>query len=141
APAFAAEAGEHAAAGPASPVPEPRQALITGLMALLVFGVAFFILATQVWPKIMKGLDDRANKIREEIAAAEDARRQAREALADYERSLAEARAESARMIETTKAEQARLAADLRAKADRELEDLRKRALADIENAKRAALN
>ena len=88
------------------------------LVAIGVFAVVFVILAKAVWPKILGGLKDRENKIREEIEGAELARQQAKDALEQYQQSLAQARAEAQKMIETTKAQQATLAAELRAKAD-----------------------
>src|SRR5438128_430465 len=91
----AALAQEHSAHGlPAeevSAIPSVEQGLVTGLTALIVFGIVFAVLAVKVWPAISKGLDERANKIRGEIAAAEAARKQAKEALEQYERSLAQA--------------------------------------------------
>lgn len=109
--------------------------------AVLVFLVALGFLSKTAWPKITKGLEDRENKIRNEINAAEEARRRADDALKQYERSLAEAKAEASRMIEATKAEQARLAADLRVQAETEVNQLREGALRSIEAAKRAALS
>ena len=61
------------------------------ITALVVFSIAFGALSIFVWPKITKGLDDRNEKILGEIKAAEDARAQAKQALAEYESSLAEA--------------------------------------------------
>lgn len=109
--------------------------------ALVIFGIVFFVLARFVWPKILGGLEDRANKIRSEVFAAEELRKAAAEEKKQFERSLADARAESARIIEQTKAEQSRLAADLRAKAEVELNAMRDEAKATIEAAKRAAIN
>lgn len=110
-------------------------------ISILVFGIAFFVLAKTAWPKIIGGLDDREKKIREEIFNAEEARKKADEALAEYEKSLAEARAEANEMIEKTKAEQSRMAAQLKAEAESELNEMRDDARRNIENAKRAALN
>jgi len=123
------------------PVAGLKQGIISAITAIIVFGIVVFILSTQVWPKITAGLDDRANKIRGEIEAAEAARAQAKAALEEYQKSLSEARAESQKMLDETKAQQSALAADLRAKADRELTDMRERAMRDIESAKKAALN
>ncbi|MEM7755288.1 MAG: F0F1 ATP synthase subunit B [Planctomycetota bacterium] len=123
------------------PVPTIPQGIISAITAVIVFGIVLFILGTQVWPKITKGLDDRSNKILSEIEAAEASRAQAKAALEEYEKSLAEARSESQKMLDETKAQQASLAADLRAKADRELNDMRERAMRDIDTAKKAALN
>ena len=111
------------------------------IAALIVFAVVFIVLATAVWPKILKGLNERAAKIREEIASAEAARKQAKDALDEYEANLAEARAEAKSMLEQTKAEQAKLAQELKAKAEAEAAQLRERAMRDIETAKRSAIN
>lgn len=115
--------------------------LLQFIMAIVAFGIAFFILSTQVWPKILGGLEARDKKIRGEVFAAEELRKTAAKEKAEFERALSEARAESQRMIESTKAEQLRLAADLRAKAEIELGELRDQARANIEAAKRAAIN
>lgn len=140
--AWAAEAGdatgEHGAAATANPM---DVAWVPFVSSLVVFGVAFFVLAKYVWPKMLKGLEDREKKIRDEIFAAEEARKRANEALKEYEKSLAEARAEANKMIEATKAEQARMAAELKAKAESEVGLLRESAMHSIDAAKRAALN
>lgn len=141
--AVAADAaeGDSAYAKQDGPVPTIPQGIVSAITAVVVFGIVLFILGTQVWPKITAGLDDRANKIRSEIEAAEAARAQAKAALEEYEKSLSEARAESQKMLDETKAQQAALAADLRAKADRELNTMRERAMRDIDTAKKAALS
>lgn len=108
--------------------------------ALVIFIIVLFVLSKAVWPKILKGLDDRAAKIREEIYAAEESRKKAAEMQAGHAKELAEAKAEALRMIEQTRAEQSRLAADLRAKAEAEANQLRESAMAGIEAAKRAAI-
>ncbi len=117
------------------------QGVVSAVVTLVVFGISFGILAALVWPKILKGLKDRENKIREEIESAEMARMQAKDALEQYQTSLAQARAEATKMLETTRAQQAALAADLKSKADTELTQMRERALRDIESAKRAAVS
>lgn len=115
--------------------------LIQYFATLVTFAIVLAILGKVVWPKILGALEDRQNKIRAEIQAAEDARKQAAAALERYEKSLAEARAEAQQLIEKTKAEQSTLAADLRARADAELTILRERAQRDIEAAKKQAVS
>ncbi|MFG0326758.1 MAG: F0F1 ATP synthase subunit B [Phycisphaerales bacterium JB037] len=137
APTLAAAAEE----GGANPIPSGAQAMAPAIAALVVFAVVFTVLATAVWPKILKGLNERADKIREEIASAEAARKQAKDALDEYEANLAEARAEAKSMLEQTKADQAKLAQELKAKAEAEAAQLRERAMRDIESAKRSAIN
>lgn len=132
------EGGEHA---PPAVIPPAKEGLAAAITSLLVFALVFFVLYVKVWPTITKGLDERASKIREEIAAAEAARKQAKDALDEYEKSLSQARAEAQQMLEETKSQQAELAAQLRAKADSELSALRDRAKRDIEAAKRTALS
>ncbi len=124
--------------GPIAPI---QQGVISGIMALVVFGVVFALLYWKVWPQIAGGLDERASKIREEIASAEAARKQAKAALDEYQKSLADARAEANKMLEETKVRQGELAAELRVKADAELGQLREKAMRDIDAAKKAALN
>lgn len=139
APTAAAHEGEEH--GPkAGVMPTIEQGIVPAVVTLVIFGIVFAVLATKVWPKIVKGLDDRANKIREEIAAAEAARKQAKDALEQYERSLADARAEAQRMLEKTKAQQQALADELKAKSETELNAMRDRARRDIDAAKRAAV-
>ena len=133
----AAGHGDHEEVGA---IPTPKQGLAPAITALVVFGIVFFVLSSQVWPKINAGLQDRENKIREEIAAAEAAQKQAKAALESYEQSLAEARAEAQRMLEETRGQQQKMAAELKAKADTEVAQMREKALRDIEAAKRAAL-
>jgi F-type H+-transporting ATPase subunit b len=131
----------HAEAKPAGVIPTFEQGIAPAIISLVVFAIVFAVLATKVWPKISKGLDERAGKIREEIAAAEAARKQAKEALEQYERSLAEARMEAQKMLEQARAQQQALAAELKAKAEAELGQLKERARKDIESARRAAVS
>jgi F-type H+-transporting ATPase subunit b len=121
-------------------IPNDKQFPWQILTALLSFTAVFFIMATQIWPRITKGLDERAAKIREEIDAAEEARAQARAALQDYEKSLAEARADAQKMIDQARAQQAEVAKDLRNKTEAEMVQMRERAMRDIDSARRAAV-
>lgn len=131
-----------AAAADADPsvIAAPKEGAATAFTALVVFVIVVGILATLVWPKITKGLSDRNAKIQSEIAAAEEARKQAKDALNEYERNLAEARGEAQKMLEDTRAQQATMAAELRARADVELSALREKAKLEIEAAKKQAI-
>ena len=135
--AMAADAGKETVGA----IPTVKQGLATGITALVVFAIVAAFLGAFVWPKIGGALDERANKIREEIESAEAARKQARDALDQYEASLAEARAEAKQMLETARADQQKLAAELRAKADAEVAAMKERALKDIDSAKKQALS
>jgi len=122
-------------------LPTLQQGIAPMIVSLVVFGIVLAVLATTAWPKILKGLKDREDKIRNEIDAAEMAQKQARQALQDYEKNLAQARAESQRMLDETKSQQQSLANELRAKAEVELSAMRDKAKRDIETAKRAAID
>lgn len=135
--AFAADKGGHAEL---APIPDKNAGLTTAITALVVFSIVAVVLLTMVWPKIAKGLDDRNDKIREEIEAAEMARKQAKDALEQYQNSLAQARAEAQKMLDQTRAQQAVMAEELKKKADVELGQMREKAMRDIESAKKAAV-
>ncbi|MEM7228028.1 MAG: F0F1 ATP synthase subunit B [Planctomycetota bacterium] len=111
------------------------------ITTLIVFGIAFFILATKIWPKILGGLDDRDAKIANEIRSAEEARERADNALKEYESSLAAAREESNQMIAKAKADATAVANELRERNEQQLGDMKQRATQEIESAKQAALN
>jgi F-type H+-transporting ATPase subunit b len=129
-----------AAAEEVGVVPTVKQAAAPAIATVVVFSLVLFLLSTQVWPKISSGLAEREAKIRSEIKNAEDARRQAKEALEQYQQNLAEARAEANKMIEQARVQQQQLASELKAKADVELGAMREKAMRDIDAAKRAAL-
>jgi F-type H+-transporting ATPase subunit b len=143
------EIGEHAAGHDdhhggdhkASVIESPKAGIAPMITAIVVFMIVAGILAVGVWPKIVAGLDERNEKIQGEIAAAEAARQQAKDALNEYEKNLADARAEAQQMLADTKAQQSELAAQLKATADAELTAMREKAKADIDAAKKQALN
>jgi F-type H+-transporting ATPase subunit b len=124
----------------ASVLPTPLQGLVPLITALIVFLIVLGVLSTLAWPKILKGLKDRENKIRDEIQSAEMARKQAKDALEQYEKSLADARAEAQKMLEKARTQQQALADELRAKADAEMSAMKDKARREIEAAKREAL-
>lgn len=113
---------------------------LPGVTALVVFAIAFAVLGTMVWPKITGALDDRERKIKDEIAAAEAARKQAELAKAEFEQSLAKARDDANQMIAKARADAKAVADDLRARNDVELTEMKTRATREIEVAKQSAI-
>jgi F-type H+-transporting ATPase subunit b len=136
-----AHAGHDHAVPTPGVLPTAGEGIAPMIVTLLVFGAVFFILSATAWPKIVKGLKDREQKIRSEIEAAEQAQKRAKEALQQYEKNLADARAEAQQMLDQARAQQQQIATDLKAKADVELTAMRERARRDIDAAKNAALN
>lgn len=116
------------------------EALLPAITSLVVFLIAFGILAVAVWPKILKGLDAREQKIRDEIKSAEEARKQANQALQDYQKALAEAREEANQMIAKARADAKAAAEELRSRNETELGELRQRAAREIDTAKHQAI-
>ena len=113
---------------------------IPGITTLLVFLLAFGFLGLKVWPRIVKGLDDRQNKILQEIRSAEESRQQAKAALAEYERNLANAREEANQMIAKARADAKAVAEELRSRNASELGEMKERATKDIQSAKENAI-
>ena len=122
-------------------IPTAQQGLWTGITALVVFAISAAVLGLFVWPKISAGLDERANKIKDEIEAAEMARSQAKDALEQYQQSLSQARAEAQKEIDKARTQAQAISAELKMKADAELNAMREKAMRDIDNAKRAAVS
>jgi F-type H+-transporting ATPase subunit b len=108
--------------------------------SLVVFLVAFGFLYVKVWPKIIKALDDRERKIREDIESAEAAREQAKAALAEYEKELAGAREEASQIIAKAKIDAKAVAEQLRTRNETDLAKMRDRATRELESAKRTAI-
>ena len=108
----------------------------------IVVFILFLLLAMKfVWPHILKGLDQRDQKLRDDLNAAEESRQQAKIALDEYEQALTKARAEATEMIAKAKQDAKAAAAELRSNNTRELAELKSAAAADIESAKLAAIS
>ncbi len=108
--------------------------------AVITFFVAFGILWKFAWPAIVQALDEREARIRDAIAAAETAQKEAQEA---RERTTQELAAERRRMDEEVaamKAELGRAREGLLAAARQEAEAVQRKALEAIEQAKLQAL-
>ena len=114
---------------------------LPAITALVVFLLAFGFLYIKVWPKIIKALDERQAKIRQEIESAEQAREKASAAQAEYERELANARQEASKLIAQARSDAKAVAAELRSRNEAELAEMKQRAMHELESAKRAAVS
>ena len=123
----------------ASDSPVDIQFLTLGT-TVVVF-VLFLLLAMKfVWPHILKGLDQRDQKLRDDLEAADEARKQAKAALAEYEQELSSARNEAGEMIAKARTDAKAAAEELRANNTRELAEMKNAATNEIEAAKKAAI-
>ena len=103
------------------------------LVAIVQFGLLFFLLQKFLWGPILRTLQTRAERIREGLDAADAAKREREQMTLEVERLLGEARREAAALSErSTKAAEA-AAAEIRTQAKAEADRIRERAKADAE--------
>ncbi|CAN5736293.1 hypothetical protein BH11PLA1_BH11PLA1_06630 [soil metagenome] len=139
--AHTAAVESHAGHEPVGAMADVKQGIATGVTALVVFLIVAAFLQFFVWPKISAGLNDRENKIKGEIEAAEQARAQAKSALEMYQKNLAEANTKAQQMIVEAKAGLQVQLAEQRARADTEAAQAKDKAIREIEAAKKQALS
>jgi len=107
-------------------------------------GLAFAILLAFMWwkgfPMVKRAMDARADKIKADLDAADQAKADALRTQSEYEARLAEARAEASRVIEEARDRALQLERDLQAQAEADIAEQRARAAADIEAGRRQAI-
>ena len=122
--------------------------LITSLginvWSLVVYAINFAILLAVLYrfayKPIMVRMDERAERIRAGLEAAERARQEAAQAQEAMRRQMEEARQESAAVLEEARRAAERYREEERARAREELQGLREKALADIQRERDAAI-
>ena len=107
----------------------------------LSFAVLFFLLYKFAYPQVKKMLDDRTERIRSDLQAADSAKSEAETVLDQYRAQLHDARAEAGRIIEEARQAADRIKRDQESRLQTELAELRTRAGADIESAKAQAVS
>jgi F-type H+-transporting ATPase subunit b len=113
-----------------NPILPETSELVWGALSFIVL---FFVLAKFAYPGIKKGMEERANKIRNSIDEAERTRAEAQSILDEYQRQLTDAKNEAARIIEEARQAADKLRGDLRRQAEAEVSELRQRAQEDIQ--------
>jgi F-type H+-transporting ATPase subunit b len=106
-----------------------------------VFIVVFLVLKAKAWGPILKGLQDRENRIKEDLEQAEGASKSAKATLAQYEQRLAAANDEARKIIEQGKVDAQKLAVSLREQAQGEITIMRQRAQDQIKAAHEQAIS
>jgi F-type H+-transporting ATPase subunit b len=106
----------------------------------LGFAVVFFFIAKFGLPQMRTAMNNRTEKIRGDLQAAEDQRAEADSVLSDYRAQLADAKSEAGRIIEEARQAADQIKRDQEARLQSELAELRTRAVADIDTAKAAAM-
>jgi F-type H+-transporting ATPase subunit b len=138
--ALAADAPGAHADGPPTLLAGPNKGLITAITTLIVFVCLVIVLGKFAWGPIAKGLKEREDKIRHDIADAEAARARADATLQEYNGKLAAAEDRIREMLSKATADGEKLATAIRMKAQQEAEEIKERASKDIEAARDAAL-
>ena len=110
------------------------------LVAIVQFGLLFYLLQRFLWGPVTKALDARAKRIREGLDNAEAAKRERTQMQAEVERLLSEARREAAAIAERTTQAAEAAAAEIRTQAKAEGDRLRERAKTDAEQLHQQAL-
>jgi F-type H+-transporting ATPase subunit b len=105
------------------------------------FAALLFLLYKFAYPQVKKMLDDRTERIRSDLQAAEGAKSEAETVLGEYKAQLHDARGEAGRIIEEARQAADRIKRDQESRLQAELSELRSRAVADIESAKVQAVS
>lgn len=119
-------AGEAASSGPFT---------INGgliLWTLVIFGVMLFALSKWAYPAILRQVEEREARIKQQIADAEKANADAQKLLADYQGQLAKSKAEAQELLAQGRAAGEKLREEMVAKGRTEQEELLERARREI---------
>jgi F-type H+-transporting ATPase subunit b len=111
------------------------------LWVVIIFVVLLVVLYPTAWKNVLAGLKKREERIRKDIADAEEARAKAESTLRDYTHQLNAAQEKVRQMINQATADGERVAATIRTHAQQEAEEIKERANRDIETAKNNAIS
>jgi F-type H+-transporting ATPase subunit b len=110
---------------------EAPSPILPELNELIWGGGAFLVLLLVLWkfglPAAQSMMNERTERIRNDLESAERARVEAETVLADYQRQLADARNESARIVEEARQQAEQVRRDLTTRAETEASELRTR--------------
>lgn len=110
------------------------------LVSIANFLILLYLLRRFLWGPVLRVLADRADKIREGLAAAEEAKRERERMREEAEALLARTRAEAQAISERTTKAAVQAAESIVSKARADAQRLVERARADAEQARRQAL-
>ena len=120
-----------------SPIMPATDELVWGSIS---FVILFLLMRKFGYPAIKQGMEARSERIRADLAAAEDAKTEAVGVLDKYRADLADAKSEAGRIIEAARQAADGLKRDQEARLQAELAELRTKAATDIEAAKVQAI-
>jgi F-type H+-transporting ATPase subunit b len=105
----------------------------------VTFAVLWLLMKFVLLPPVVKAMEQRDEKVRSDLAAAEEARAAAAVRLAEYEASLASAKAEAVRIIEDARAQAEAQRRAVMAEAEADAAAMRAQAAQEVAAAKEAA--
>jgi F-type H+-transporting ATPase subunit b len=117
-----------------------REARMQSLWVVIIFVVLLIILYFTAWKNVLMGLKSREERIRKDIADAENARVKAEMLLRDYNAQLTSAEKKVQEMIAKAVADGEKVATSIKMSAQKEAEDAKERAQRDIEASKNQAI-
>ncbi len=110
------------------------------IAAVVVFLVLFVLLYKAAWGPILKGLQEREDRIKNDLIKAEAAAQHAEATLKEYQQQLAEAREQAGRILDKARREAEQIAASIQDETRNELDVMKKRAESEIRYAKELAV-
>ncbi len=114
---------------------------LPGLVTQLVsFLILFFILTKLLYGPISRALDDRSNRIRESLEAADRARQDAASSAERVEQEIAAARTQGQQLIAEARDAAGRLRTSEEERVRADLESLRERAAQDVRRERDSAI-
>ncbi|HWB54850.1 MAG TPA: F0F1 ATP synthase subunit B [Tepidisphaeraceae bacterium] len=116
------------------------QAIATAIWTIVIFVIMLIILYPTAWKAVLKGLKAREERIRKDIADAENARAKAETTLRDYNAKLAAAEKQVQEMIAKATSQGEAIATQIRNQAQKDAEEARSRTQREIESATRQAV-
>ncbi len=122
---------------PSPIIPEANEIIWGGAAFLVLFG----LMAWKLFPAVKDGMDARADKIRDDLAAADKAKADALAEQATYTAKLGDAKAEAAEIIDDAREQANLVRADLQSRAEADIAETRRQAAAEVETTKAQAMN
>ena len=113
----------------------------TAVWTIVLFVVLVAVLGRFVWPSVLKGLQDRENKIRQDLEDAQAAVRQADETLQQYQTRLAKAQAEAKVIVDQSRTDAEKVGQQIKGDVQRQIDQMRQRATGEIRAAKEQAVH
>jgi len=116
-----------------SPILPAKNEMIWGVISFTVLAIALGKLA---YPPLKKMMEDRTQRIRDNLDEAEKTKNDAQSILDEYQRQLNDAKNESSRIIEEARQTAEQMRKDLVARAEAEASELRQRNQSEINAAR-----